>query len=95
MQEILDNSDYVACLGIQTTLRKVIGDSKLCEIEKHFTDDNITDAQFLKTRIEEAENEGSYVFSRIVEIDWCIYNLKDSKVEADQTFLIIPGANND
>ena len=92
MQEILDNCDFVACLGIQTTQRKDIGDSKLYErIEQEFEDDSISD---LQATISKSEKEGRYVFSRIIEIDWCVYNLKESKVEADQTVLVIPGNGN-
>jgi hypothetical protein len=37
----------------------------------------------LQSTVMGAEAAGSFVFPRIVEMDWCVYNLKDSKVEVD------------
>jgi hypothetical protein len=45
----------------------------------------------LESAVVGAEASGSFVFPRIVEMDWCVYNLKDSKVEVDQTLIIRPG----
>jgi hypothetical protein len=48
------------------------------------------DVEGLQADVASAEAAGSLVFPRTIELDWCVYNMRESKVEVDQTLYILP-----
>jgi hypothetical protein len=101
MQEVLDTCDYLACFSVQTTIKvdrggcppalqaKIDNSSFGMGSAIYGTVEGLDEG--LESAVVGAEAAGSFIFPRIVEMDWCVYNLKDSKVEVDQTLIVRPG----